>query len=333
MEKELRATHCPSQTAVGFSSMWNLRTLVLGSLALLLTGAATGQGPAPEAQKSALDKTTLEQYVRHLFVWGPTIEVSIGDPQPTDVPGLLSVQVRATAGAAIQEEAFLVSKDGRHVLRGTVYDIDRNPFHREIAKLDTQGAPALGTSGAPVVLVVFSDFQCGFCREEGKVLRENLIAAYPNQVRLYFKDFPLSQVHPWAKPAAVAGRCVYRQDRDAFWDYHDWVFAQQAEFTAGNLPAKVLDFAAGKNLDALQLNRCMAERETEAEVDRSIALARSLNVNSTPTIFLNGRKLAGQIAWPQLQQLIDHEIGYQSVAKNAGDDCGCEVKLPSPVSQ
>ena len=62
---------------------------------------------------------------------------------------------------------------------------------------------------------------------------------FPTQVRVYFKDFPLEPIHPWAKPAAIAGRCVFRQKPAAFWDFHDWIFEHQGEITVENLKDKV----------------------------------------------------------------------------------------------
>ena len=90
-----------------------------------------------------------------------------------------------------------------------------------------------------MVLVLFSDFQCPYCKEEAKMLRANLLSAYPKQVRLYFKDLPLEQIHPWAKPAAIAGRCVFKQNPTAFWDFHDWIFEQPGEITKDNFSEKV----------------------------------------------------------------------------------------------
>jgi protein-disulfide isomerase len=182
-----------------------------------------------------------------------------------------------------------------------------------------------------VVLVLFSDFECPYCKDEAKMLRANILSAYPKQVRVYFKDLPLEQIHPWAKIAAITGRCVFQQNPRAFWDYHDWIYEHQGEITAENLRAKVLEFAQGKEIDALQLGRCMDTKATEAEVTKSLAEAKALRVNSTPTLFVNGRRIATQIAWPDLRQIIDEEIEYQKTAKNAGEDCGCEVKLPSPA--
>jgi len=282
-------------------------------------------------KKSALDKPTLEAYVRHLFVWGPQIKVDISNPKPSPLPGLMEVIVHASAGNAAQDEVFYISKDGQTLVRGSIFDVKDNPFKADLDKLKTDQQPSFGTPGAPVVLVLFSDFQCPFCKEEAKMLRGNILSAYPKQVRVYFKDLPLDQIHPWAKPAAMAGRCVFKQNPAAFWDYHDWVYEHQAEITKDNFHDKALEFAKGKEIDALQFGRCMDTKATEAEVDKSVAEARELKVMSTPTLFVNGRRLPAQVAWPDLRQIIDQEIEYQKTAKNAGEDCGCEVKLPSPT--
>ena len=302
----------------------SLRFLLLACLLLPLAQPAADK-------KSALDKPTLEAYVRHLFVWGPQIKVEISNPKPSLLPGLMEVTVHASAGNAVQDEVFYISKDGQTLVRGSMFDVKDNPFKADLDKLKTDLQPSFGTPGAPVVLVLFSDFQCPFCKEEAKMLRGNILSAYPKQVRVYFKDLPLDQIHPWAKPAAIAGRCVFKQTPAAFWDYHDWVYERQAEITKDNFRDKALEFAKGKEIDALQFGRCMDTKTTEAEVDKSVAEARELKVMSTPTLFVNGRRLPAQVAWPDLRQIIDQEIEYQKTAKNAGEDCGCEVKLPSPT--
>jgi protein-disulfide isomerase len=284
-----------------------------------------------DPKPSALDKPTLEAYVRHLFVWGPTIKVEIADPKPAPLPGMLEVNVHASAGPATQDEVFYVSKDGQNIVRGAVYDVKENPFKADLDKLKTDSQPNYGTPGAPVVLVLFSDFECPYCKEEAKMLRTNLLSAFPKQVRLYFMDLPLEQIHPWAKPAAIAGRCIFKQSPNAFWDYHDWIYEHQSEITKDNFRDKLLEFAKTKQIDALQLGSCLDTKATEAEVNRSIAVSRELHVQSTPTLFVNGRRLPAQVAWNDLRAIIDQEIEYQKTAKNAGEDCGCTVKLPSPT--
>ena len=287
--------------------------------------------PSQTAKKSALDKATFEAYVRHLFVLDSRITVQVGDPKPSaDLPGFYEVVAHASMGQQSQDLKFLFSKDGQKILQASVFDINQNPFKRELDKLKTEFEPSFGTPGAPVVIVDFSDFQCPFCKEEGLMLRQNLPTAYPKQVRVYFKTFPLVSIHPWSKAAAMAARCVYRQQPTAFWDYHDWIFNHQAEITPENLKNKVLEWAKGqKDIDALQLGQCMDTKATEAEVDRDIQQANELEVGQTPTIFVNGRRLTN-IDWPNLRSIIDYEIEYQKTAKNAGEDCGCAVDLKLP---
>jgi protein-disulfide isomerase len=256
--------------------------------------------------------------------------MTIGDPQPGPMAGFYEVRVRGAQGNASQEETFFVSKDSQKIIRGSVFDLGQNPFKPELDKLKTEFEPSIGTPGAPVVLVEFSDFECPFCREEAKMLRENLIAAYPKEVRLYYLDYPLESLHPWAKASAMMGRCIFHQNASAFWDYHDWIFQHQEEITPDNLKDKVLEFATGKGIDGPQLSKCIDSKATEEEVDKTKAEGKSLEVSSTPTLFVNGRRMVGTLQWPDLKRVIDYEIEYQKTAKNAGEDCGCNVSLPMP---
>ncbi len=293
--------------------------------------ACTAVAAQTSKKASFFDKPTLEAYVRHLFVWPSAIQLQVSDPRPGPLPGFKEITVHASQGKAAQDEYFYISNDGQKIVRGAVFDVAQNPFKPDLDKLKTEFQPSFGTAGAPVIVVEFSDFECTYCREEAKMLRANLLSAYPTQVRLYFKDFPLEQIHPWAKPGAVAGRCIFKQNPGAFWEFHDWIFEHQTEVNPENLNAKVLEFAKGrgKEMDVLQLTRCMETKATLAEVEKNMAEGQALSVSSTPTLFVNGRKLVGTTAWPELRRVIDYEIEYQKTAKNAGEDCGCDVKLPA----
>ena len=295
-----------------------------------LVFAAAGQAQSP-AKKSALDKAVLEAYVRHLYVLDPTIMVQISDAKPSELAGFVEETVHAARGPQSQDFKFLISKDGSKILQATVFDVNSNPFKADLDKLKTQGAPSIGTPGAPVVLVEFSDFQCPYCKAEAQEIRKNLLTTYPTQVRLYFKTFPLESMHPWAKAAAIASKCVAKQNPDAFWTYHDWIFEHQAEITPETLKDKVLGWANdAKGIDSLQLGRCMDTKATEAEVAADQAEGAKLEVGGTPTLFINGRRIAQSIDWNNLKNVIDYEIGYQKVAHDAGDDCGCSLDLKLP---
>ncbi len=301
------------------------RTTLLCLLGLLPLLAAD----APP--KSAFDKPTLEAYVRHLYLLNPQLTVTVNDPKPSALPGFKEVKVRISQGPQFQDLTLFVSSDGKKIVQGSFYDVTTNPFKPELDKLKTQFQPALGTAGAPVVVVGFSDMQCPHCKIEAQMLRENLIKNYPKEVRWYFKDFPLESLHPWAKAAAMAGRCVFQQNADAFWDYHDFIFSKQESLTAENLKDQILTWAKdNKSLDSVKLGACMDTKATQAEVEKEMEEGRALDITGTPTLFINGRRIGQTIEWPNLKMIIDTEIEYQKTAKNAGDDCGCEVKLDVP---
>jgi protein-disulfide isomerase len=312
------------------------RTFPACLAALLIAAAVPSQGAAQTAvaapaKKSALDKAVLEAYVRHLYAMDSRIAIRISDPRPSEAPGYSEVTVHAAMGPQSQDFKFLISKDGSKILQATVFDVNNNPFKPELDKLKTQGAPSIGTPGAPVVLVEFSDFQCPYCRAEAQELRKNLISTYPSQVRLYFRTYPLEQLHPWAKAAAIASRCVARRKADDFWTFHDWIFEHQSEITPENLRDKVFDWAKDvKDLDALQLGQCMDAKATEAEVKIDQEEGQKLDINGTPTLFVNGRRIQQSIDWPNLKNIIDYEIEYQKTAHDAGDDCGCSLELKVP---
>jgi protein-disulfide isomerase len=275
----------------------------------------------------------MEAFVRHLLAVIPEVQVKVDEPKPSLVPNLLQVDVHFTYGTRSQDETFFVSKDGRNIVRGYVYDVTKNPFEPELEKLKTDKAPSFGPANAPVTFVVFSDFQCPNCKEEARTLRKNLPSTFPTQVRFFFKDFPLESIHPWAKSAAIAGRCILQQSQDKFWQYHDWIYDKQSEISGENLKNQVLEFANNaKDLDVLQLGRCIDTKATEAEVDASIAEGKALKVDATPTIFLNGRRLVGNYPWPNIEQIVNGEVNYQKETQAAAEKC-CEIKIPSPLNK
>src|ERR1017187_2473704 len=223
-----------------------LRKLSLSFAAVCLGAYGQTQTAAKGASvhaPSALDKAAFEAYVRHMYVMDSRIGVQISDPKPDEMPGFSVVTVRASMGLQSQDLVFHISKDGKKIVQGAVFDINRNPFQAELDKLKTEGAPGMGTSGAPVAIVELSDFECPYCKEEAKLLHDNLLSAYPTQVKLYFMDFPLEGLHPWAKSAAIAGRCVMRQNATEFWDYHDWIFGHQEQVKLENFKDQAMGWA------------------------------------------------------------------------------------------
>jgi protein-disulfide isomerase len=304
------------------------------ALCLLLPLTAFAQSsPIAPTMAPALDKVKLETYLRHLEAWPPIINVKIDDPKPaSEMPGFNKVLVHLSYNDARLDQAYFVSGDGQRIFKGDVYDLNKSPFQANLDKIKTDQQPSFGAPvGSPVSLVVFGDFECPYCKEEATVLRQNIPTTFADKVRVYFLDFPLESIHPWSRAAAVAGRCVLKQGESAFWKYHDWIYDKQSEITADNYNSKLMEWAGQSGLDAVQLGRCVESKATDAEVNRTQEMGRSLGVDGTPTLYLNGRKLMDQSAqWPTLQQLITLEIDHQAKVKEDAEKC-CVVEIPKLI--
>ena len=282
---------------------------------------AQGQTPAatsPSAKVTATAAPTalqksVEAYLRNLYALGLNVQLTISAPKDSEVAGLLETTVELKDGENSQTAKFYVSKDGKYLVRGDVSDLSKNPLAENRARIEMKDAPSLGDAKAAVTLVEFSDFECPVCRSLHDVLR-SMLPKYP-QVRVVFKDFPLESLHPWARTAALAGRCAYQQDPKAFWKVYDSIYDQQELISASNAWSKMADFAAEAGLNADTFKACMASPDPAAAVDASRANGQLLEVNSTPTVFINGRRLIG--ADPRaLEQYIQYELAQQKPAKN-----------------
>lgn len=308
---------------------------------LLAAWALSAQtSPAP---KSALDKPTLEAYLRYAELWIPQVTVKIDDPKPSaNLDGFYDVNVHLTFQGSTKDESYYVSKDGKSIFKGQTYDVRSSPFQSNLDLLKVERQPSFGAGpNAAVNLVVFSDFQCPYCQKEELDLRKNIPAVFGDQVRVTFVDFPLTSIHPWAMKGSIAGRCAYRVSPAAFWDYHDWVYNSQKDITLENFDTKFQDYAKSKGLDTLQLGRCMDDKVSAAEVDSAIDLGHKLGISATPTLFINGRKLEGGVEWNVLQQLLQIEIEHKtsetktlasSTLKKEDDSC-CTVEIPKVGSK
>jgi protein-disulfide isomerase len=303
--------------------------LIAGVAALAPIVLAQATAPTPStASASKIDKVQLEAALRHIELWIPQVQAKLDDPTPSkELPGFYDVAVHLSYQNQAIDAKYLVSADGKKIVKGDVYDSGKNPFQGNVDKLKTDLQPSYGDASASVVAIIFGDFQCPLCKQEAEAMRPNLTKTFAGKVRVYFKDFPLESIHPWARAASIAGRCVYRQDPQAFWKYHDWIYGVQGEIALDNLNSKVLAWAGENGVDGVQLGRCMDNKATEADVNRNIAEGRSLGVDATPTMYLNGRKVVGAMDWPAMERLLNFELEHQ--AKAAADEKCCTVEIPS----
>ena len=157
-----------------------------------------------------------------------------------------------------------------------------------------------GPADAPITIVEFADFECGFCSRAGSVL-DQVVARFPGKIRIVYRDFPLS-FHPNAKPAAIAARCAGAQGK--FWEMHDALFAQQG----GLGEALYLSEARRLGLDLEPFESCLRTPATGAAVDQDFREGQQVGVSGTPAFFINGIELSGAQPPEAFEEIIRREL-------------------------
>src|SRR5215472_13911554 len=266
-------------------------------LVTLLASGAYAQQPKPATGNSEAGTPTqaqknIEAYLRNLYAFGPDVKVIVGPLRDSAVEGILETNIDVTIGENKENAKFYVSKDGRFLFRGELSDMTKDPLAENLAQIRTTDAPSIGDPKAPVTIVEYSDFECPICRNLHDALR-NILPNYPGKVRVIFKDFPLDQIHPWARTAAIAGRCTYQQKPQAFWKVYDLIYDNQEVISAANAWGKMVDYASQAGLNGDAFKACMAGPEAPAAIEASRANGMTVEVQSTPTVFVNGRRMVG----------------------------------------
>ncbi len=165
--------------------------------------------------------------------------------------------------------------------------------------------PTYGPADAPVTIIEFSDFECPYCRRHNLEVRTLLLAAYGDNIRYVFKDFPLSSIHPNAIPAAEAALCANEQGM--FWEYHERLFSMELALS----PQSYLQYAEALGLDMTNFSQCVEEGRYASAVQEDYSFAANLGVRSTPTFFINGLAVVGAQPYEVFAQIIDEELAGQ----------------------
>jgi protein-disulfide isomerase len=157
-----------------------------------------------------------------------------------------------------------------------------------------------GNPKAPITIVEFSDFQCGFCQRVTPTLRL-LLAKYDGQVSLAYRDFPLREIHPQAQLAAEASRCA--GDQGKFWEYHDALFANSSKLDKESLAMH----ARSLQLDGERFDACLESGKFKAAIDSDMQGAEKAGVSATPAFFVNGVMVEGAQPIAAFEKIIDAE--------------------------
>jgi protein-disulfide isomerase len=180
------------------------------------------------------------------------------------------------------------------------------PFRMPVAD---SGFPSKGPESAPVTIVEFSDFECPFCSRVNPAL-DQVVERYGDKVRVVFRQFPLSRIHPNAQKAAEASLCADEQER--FWEMHDLMFRDQRNLGVAALKEKAT--TAGLDMDSF--NECLDSDRFADAVAADLKEGGQLGVTGTPALFINGRFLSGAQPFEEFSKIIDDELAGSGVAES-----------------
>lgn len=257
------------------------------------------------------------------------VNIDLGAPKPADVPGYDTVTVTFTGGGHTTTHDFLISKD-----RKTLAHLEKMDISQDLmSKIDVKGRPVRGNPNAKVTIVNYDDFECPFCSRMHASLFPELLKQYGDRVKFVYKDYPLVEIHPWAMHAAIDGNCLAEQNNEAYWEFADYVHANQKEITPqsqgeaqpnwslayAKLDSIAKEHATRHNLDQQKLDACM-KKQDESAVRASMAEGDKLGVDSTPTMFINGERVTGLAPDDQLRAILNRALvaaGEQAPASTA----------------
>lgn len=287
------------------------------ALALCAAFLVTSAGVKADGIPPKIDKQKIEAYVRYAEAIQPNVKVEVEDPVPSPLPGYYRLNVHFVLGTTKEDRKYFISQDGQDIINGTFWSLSESPF-AETLKYLTGDGPSFGVPDARVTIIVFSDFECPYCRELAKSLRTNIPQKFPKDVRVVVKNFPIENIHPWSRAAAEAGACMADQSMGAFWAYHDWMFDHQSQVDGQfkdkkvDFPAYLKDTAAAlgqqQQVDPAKVRSCMDTHASAAQVNKDIEEGKKLDITVTPTFYINGRPLAGAIPWDSIDTLIHLEL-------------------------
>ncbi len=196
-------------------------------------------------------------------------------------------EFRMVPGSVKNAPVLLVSKDGQIIAASRIMETGVDYAKKNRNTISLAGSPALGSKNAPVVIVEYSDFQCPYCRGVVETLH-SISNEYKGKVKIVFKHLPLD-FHKWAYQAAETSLCFRKHGGDnAFWYFHDEVFKNQETVTEENSRKRFSSLASGAGLDPKRVIRCLDSREMKKRVKKDIDEAKMLEVDGTPTFFVDG---------------------------------------------
>ncbi len=258
----------------------------------------------------------VQRQVRAYFNIPPDVEVKLGTPTASEFPNYELVPVTMSRAGKTQNSEFLLSKDGKTLIRFTKIDLTKDIYAETMGKIDLANRPVRGNPDAKVTVVNFDDFECPFCARMHTTLMSQILPQYGDKVKIVYKDYPLLQIHPWAEHAAIDANCLAKESGAAYWQLADYLHANQRAISGSQqnvqasdseLDRVTLDFGKKNGADADRLQACI-KTQSDVAVKASMNDGDNLGVNATPTLFVNGERLEGALDADEVRAALNRQL-------------------------
>lgn len=251
---------------------------------------------------------TTEQFGAATFAFGMLLGLALGGLGGAAFTGMLQDSTESAPAPSPTENTGETGNTGDNADTGSP---GRETEEVDMSDIEMEGEPLLGEEDAPVTMVVYEDFECPFCKrfEEGAV--PQIVSNYVDtgQVKIVWKDRPLTQLHPWAKPSAEAMECVYREGgKEPFWNLKDQIFSNQNQLSTDNAQSQIKSWAAEEGVSESAVQSCIDNGDAMSEVEADSTEGQELGASGTPTSFVNGQKLVGAQPYSRFETVIEEEL-------------------------
>ena len=248
----------------------------------------------------------LTRRIAEIFKVPAGVKLSVGPFINSPYPGFLQTTLTANDGKRDQKQNYFVTRDKHYFVLGTIYNMDVEPRRLALQTIKLEDQPSQGPANAPVTIVEYADLECPTCAREHAFMQEELLPRYGGKLRIIYKEFPL-QGHPWSMTAAIANQCAYQLDPSKYVAYRSSIFEHQQSITLTSARDLLLYYGQQVGLDKLKLAACVDSKASLPRVEANLHEAQKLEVDRTPTFFINGRKLIGGPP-DQFIELIDEAL-------------------------
>jgi protein-disulfide isomerase len=274
------------------------------------TPSAKAESTSGTPGGSLPSEATVNSFLKNMFGWNSDLTWKVADIKPSEAAGVAVATVVFNTPKGSQVIRLYVTPDQKYAFMAELVPFGADPFAEARQILKAANGPSHGPQDAAITIVEFGDLECPAC----KAAQPNIAKLMEEEpkAKLVFQNYPLEQIHKWALTGAKYLDCLAQQNNQAVWKFIATVYDHQSEINPQNVDQMLKGYVKDSGGDPDGVAACVAKPDTEKRVRESMALAEKLDVTSTPTFFVNGRRIVGFSAnstpYDAVKAMVDYDL-------------------------